>query len=122
MYGERGRGDRERQAPRKLRQGRGSTKAVGLSEFSSNAEAICPAKSLSDGTSRTITGGAVFYAPPKTHTKAKYHQPHRAVTHQERGAPEPPRSGRFDLFASTGGGHRRTDDGELNAAGVGGGE
>ena len=29
-------------------------------------------------------------APPQTHTKAKYHQPHRAVTHQERGAPEPP--------------------------------
>ena len=50
---------------------------------------------------------------PPTHTKAKYHQPHRAVTHQERGAPEPPQSGLFDLFASTGGGHRRTDDGEF---------
>ena len=44
-----------------------------------------------------IPGGAVFYAPP-THTKAKYHQPHRAVTHQERGAPEPPPSGMFDLL------------------------
>ena len=75
---------------KKTPRGRGSTKAVGLSEFSSNAEAIFPAKSLSDGTSRTIAGGAVFYAPPKTHTKSKYHQPHRAMTHQERGAPEPP--------------------------------
>ena len=65
-------------------------------------------------------GGAVFYAPP-THTQAKYHQPHRAVTHQERGAPEPPLEQAVDLFASTGGGHRRTDDGELNAAGEGGG-
>ena len=35
---------------------------------------------------------------PPTHTKAKYHQPHRAVTHQERGAPEPPRSGLFDFL------------------------
>ena len=42
LYGERGRGggNSERRAPRKLRQGRGPTKAVGYSELSSNAEAI----------------------------------------------------------------------------------
>ena len=43
----------------------GADKAVGHSKLSRNAEAIFPAKSLSYGTSRTIAGGAVFYAPPK---------------------------------------------------------
>ena len=50
LYRERGRGGEggnERRAPRKIRRGRGPTKAVGHSELSRNAEAICPAKSLS---------------------------------------------------------------------------
>ena len=42
--------------------------------------------------------GAPSSTPPQTHTKAKYHQPHRAVTHQERRAPEPPSGS--GLFAS----------------------
>ena len=39
---------------------------------------------------------------PPTHTQAKYHQPHRAVTHLKHGVPEP-RSGHFVLV----GVHRR---------------
>ena len=61
---------------------------------------------------------------PPTHTKAKYHQPHRAVTHQKRGAPEPhTRSGLLICLRTpeeaTGGTHQ-TDNRESNDAGGGG--
>ena len=95
--GEGGKGGSKRRAPRKLQQGRVSTKAVGLRESSRNAVAICPAKSLSTRQLKDNRGGRRLLRPP-THTEAKYHQPHRAVTHQERGATEPPERALVDLF------------------------
>ena len=68
-----------------------SDQPVGHSELSRNAEAICPAKSLSYGTSRTIAGGAVFYVPPNPHQSQVPPTAYGGDTPRTRGAGTPPR-------------------------------
>ena len=81
-----------------------STKAVGLRESSRNAVAVCPAKSLSTRQLKDNCGGRRLLRPP-THTQAKYHQTHRAVTNLKLGAPKlNPGAGIFVLV----GVHRRS--------------
>ena len=80
------------------------TKAVGHRESSRNVLAIFPAKSLLTRQLKDNRGGRRLLRPP-THTQAKYHQLHRAVTNLKRGAPEPnPGAGIFVLV----GVHRRS--------------
>ena len=100
-----------------------STKAVGLREFSSNAVAICPEKSLSTRNSRTITGGAVFYTPQPTLKPSTTNRIGRWHTKNAERR-NPPGAGTFWLVwrppeEATGGTHR-TDDGKSDAAGGGG--
>ena len=104
LYGERGRGgggaarDRHQE---NFNEGRCRQKPSGLESLAEMRWPFARRRLLTRRLKNNRRGRRLLCPP--THTQAKYHQPHRAVTHQQRRAPEP-RSGHFVLV----GVHRRS--------------